>query len=245
MNLRTAEGQGGGWQSGRRRGAAVARPNALLPAAPAGWRTVLNGVGGPGREQSSWWWPRGDEHRSGASPQRMGTLGMFGTEPAACPQRPPLCRGRFLTHGAFSLSAAEALASRTPYRQPDLQGQDWAGETPASSRSPPATSPPPGWGCWAPVGYWAPPSAAPPPAPPSSSKADRLVTLRGASSFSILSPVSFLCFFSSNLSGSPLIFPSSVQAKQARAIYSPPPGWVQKRGLAGGGGQTRRRGGER
>lgn len=93
------------------------------------------------------------------------------------PQRDPTTTPHHLTP-MFFLSAAEALASPTPCRPPDPPGQGWAGETPASSRSPPATSPPPAWGCWGPVGCWAPPSAAPPPAPPSSSKAGRLVTAR-------------------------------------------------------------------
>lgn len=81
------------------------------------------------------------------------------------------------SHPSISLSAAEALGSPTPYLQPDPPGQGWADETPASSRSPPATSPLPAWGCWVPVGCWAPHSAALPPALPSSSKADRLVLL--------------------------------------------------------------------
>lgn len=135
------------------------------------------------------------------SQRHRGILRVLGrwsecTKPAAHPHACstlPL-QGSFLTLGAFPLSAAEALASRTPYRQRDLQGQDWAGETPASSRSPPATSPLPGWGCWDPVGCWAPPSAALPPVLPSSSKADRLVSVRGISGLSIPSPQASFVF---------------------------------------------------
>lgn len=134
---------------------------------------------------------------------------------------PPL-RDQCLTLSALSLSlsAAEALASRTPSRQPDPQGQGWAGGTPASSRSPPATSPRPGWGCWAPRGCWAPPSAAPPPAPPSSSKADRLVGVRGISSSSIPFPQAFFAFPSVTCPD-PHFFPHSSSGLQALGCAPP------------------------
>lgn len=193
-------------------------------------------------------------HHCGASQRRRGTLGTFGcwserTNPAAHPcvhSTIPL-QGLISHPWPLSLSTAEVLASQTPYRQPDLRGQDWAGETPASSRSPPATSPPPGWGCWAPVGCWAPPSAAPPPAPPSSSKADRLVGVHGISSFSIPSPQASFAFSSltcPDLPFSPPPFSSKPERFAGVWIARSSVQWDAEEGPAGGG-QTERRRGER
>lgn len=192
-----------------------------------GWRVSMQGIT--------------VEHRSDAgAPWGHLAVGLSApTQPLAPVSSAPSPCQELISHPwPLSLSTAEVLASQTPYRQPDLRGQDWAGETPASSRSPPATSPPPGWGCWAPVGCWAPPSAAPPPAPPSSSKADRLVGVHGISSFSIPSPQASFAFSSLTCPDLPF-FPPTFQASQsglqACGLHAPPCSGMRKRDRREGG----------